>query len=323
MLNEIVLALMQLKGLGRKTIIKHITLSPDMPCNEKSITDILGESRKNYNRLKDFNSDDIKKAIDFSEKIIADCEKLNIKIITYLDSDYPVLLKKSADYPSVLYYKGDISYLDSMNAVAIIGTRKPSEYGERIAHKLGASFAENGFVDVSGLAHGCDTFGHRGCLSVGGKTVAVLAGGLDKIYPSVNTELADEIVEKGGALVSEYPPYSEPFRSAFVERDRIQAALSSGVVVVETPEKGGTFHAVRFAGDNNRLIGCFKHPMKYYNTNEASGNKMLIQNGTAIPLSDDSDLEAFRKMLHKKKTDILDNDNGFKQLTFKDILKKE
>jgi len=291
MQNKTVLALMQIKGISRKTIIRQIPISAGMDCSAESLSALLSGSSSL--RISVPSEEGINAAIKSADKIISECDRLGIRIITYLDHDYPKMLKKSTDYPSIIYVLGDLSWIDNMNAVAIIGTREPSPYGYRVACKLGEAFANRGFADISGLAIGCDTGGHIGCLTAGGRTAAVLAGGLDKVYPASNRRLADEILAKGGALISEYPPYAQPYRAAFVERDRLQAALSDGVFVIETREQGGSHHAVRFAKEYGRPVGCFSHPEKFALIPEAAGNRMLIGNETAIPVADDDDLDRF------------------------------
>ena len=313
--NKIILALMQLKGISRKTIINRMSINTGCICDVETINDLLWKTKNHFSRMQEYSSLEIEQAIEDASRIIENCEKLNIKMLTYLDHEYPEKMKKTTDYPAVIYYKGDISCLSTMNSVAIVGTREPSEYGRRIAFKLGESFAKRGFVDVSGLAIGCDTGGHEGCIAGNGKTIAVLAGGLDKIYPAVNKGLAEEIVKTGGALLSEYPPYSAPFKSAFVDRDRIQAALSDGVMVIETREKGGTWHAVRFAGDYGRPVGCFKHPTKYEGIPQASGNRLMIHDGIAHPLENDTDLDNFCILLKKPNETIEKKKEEYNQLT--------
>lgn len=321
MQNKTVLALMQIKGISRRTIIQHIPVTAGTECSAESISSLLAKS--SAARIPHPTRDMVEEAIRRADKVISDCESLGIRIITYLDPEYPKMLKKSTDYPSILYVLGDLSWIDTMNAVAIIGTREPSPFGYKVAHKLGEAFANRGFADISGLAVGCDTGGHTGCLSAGGRTAAVLAGGLDKVYPASNRRLADEILRKGGALISEYPPYAAPYRAAFVERDRLQAALSDGVFVIETREQGGTHHAVRFAGEYGRVIGCFSHPEKYAFIPEAAGNRMLVENGTAVPVANDSDLDRFCELLkdyHEKACRQEPAPEEYEQLSFDSIL---
>ena len=171
----------------------------------------------------------------------------SIQIVTYLDANYPKRLKNIIDQPTVLYYKGNIECLNKKDTVAIIGTREPTEYGVKIARNLGSSFGKRDYVVVSGLALGCDMYGHEGCLDENGTTVAVMPCGLDTVYPAKNKPLAEKILDKGGCLISEYPIKTRVFKNFFVERDRLQSGLSDGVFVIETGEKGGKLHTVGYA----------------------------------------------------------------------------
>ena len=324
MKNQIVLALIQLRSIGRRTLIRQIPLAADTECSIENIQNILEKARTKHSRIPEPTPEELKDAIENSEKIIGDCGRLHIQIITYLDSVYPKLLKKCADPPAVLYALGDTGWLDSMDSVAIIGTREPSQYGARVAAKIGEAFSERQFADISGLAIGCDTGGHKGCLRGGGKTAAVLAGGLDSIYPASNRGLAAEILEKGGALLSEYPPFTEPVKAAFVERDRLQAALTPGVFVIETREQGGSFHAIKFAKEYGRILGCYRHPDPYASLPEGAGNRRLIAEGSAVPVGSDCELDLFCEMLKKKRLELTEGDKkpapeSFRQMTFEDI----
>lgn len=173
-------------------------------------------------------------------------EKRGHFIVSLQDQNYPKLLRKLHDRPAILFMSGDPERL-SERSVAIIGTREPSTQGEETARRVTQYFAANGWQIVSGLAVGLDTVAHRTALESGGTTVAVLAQGLDKIYPKENAELAEQIVQHGGVLVSEYSYGSQTFPSNFVERDRIQAGLARGVVMVQSDEAGGSWHASRAA----------------------------------------------------------------------------
>ncbi|MCH8275856.1 MAG: DNA-processing protein DprA, partial [Armatimonadetes bacterium] len=153
--------------------------------------------------------------------------------------------------------------------------------------------AEAGFAIVSGLAHGCDTYGHEGCLEGHGVAVGVLAHGLDRVYPAANRDLAERLLESGGCLVSEYPVGVRPMRAAFAERDRIQSGLSDGVLVIETDVKGGTMHTVRFSRDQGRPLACIDHPEKWLGEEKTMGNQKLIKDGWATPIPDGDALARF------------------------------
>lgn len=305
--NQIILALMQLKGISRKTIWNDFVIQPSMDCTTDIIMESISKAKLSNKKVKNYSTVEISEAINKSDKIIENCNKNDIHIITYLDDKYPQRLKNINDPPTILYYKGNIDFLNELNAVAIIGTREPTVHGMKIARRLGQSFGKRNYMVVSGLAIGCDEGGHRGCLDVNGKTVAVMAGGLEKIYPAKNKDLADKILQTGGGLISEYPPYTAIFKNYFVERDRLQSGLSDGIMVVETGEKGGTLHTVQYALNYNRTVACYNHAGKYskYLTNEKTfGNQKLIKENKAIPVSNDEELEEFRNIMESKNKDI-------------------
>jgi DNA processing protein len=159
--------------------------------------------------------------------------------------------------------------------------------------------AERGWCVVSGLAEGCDTEGHEGCLAAGGKTIAALAHGFGRIYPAKNKQLAERILESGGALITEYPPGTPPTRSSFIERDRLQSGLSLGIVVVETDIKGGTMHTVRHARDQGRGIAAISHPPEFVKEAKAQGNQQLIKDLIARPLANRDDLFRFAQEISR------------------------
>ena len=183
---------------------------------------------------------------------LANLEKDNIKVITIMDAEYPEKLRYLDDAPMLLYCKGDISLLNT-DAISIVGTRMPSNYGRYVTEKFAGVLASAGLTVVSGLAYGVDTISHRKALEVNGKTIAVLGGGLNHIYPEANTNLANEIAEKG-LLISEYPPFAKPTKYTFPVRNRIIAGLSLGTLITEASKKSGTIHTKEYALDYGRDV---------------------------------------------------------------------
>ena len=187
--------------------------------------------------------------------------------------------------------------MDALNldrAVAIIGTREPTSFGRRQAREFGRELGAEGIAIVSGLARGCDTEAHVGCVDdASGIGVAVMAHGLDRVYPPENESLAERLIDRRGCLVSEYPPGVPPTRRAFGFRDRIQAALADLIVVIETPAEDGTMLTVGFARKQRRRIACLSHPQSLSNRTRVAGNEQLLAGRGATPLSDPHDaLEA-------------------------------
>ncbi len=164
---------------------------------------------------------------------------------------YPPLLRVIPDPPGTLYVRGALS---PRPYVACVGTREPSPFGVEVTRRLVTALVARGYGIVSGLALGVDTVAHRAALAAGGHTVAVLAHGLDTVYPGVNRDLAEEILAAGGALVSEQPERTSPSPRTFVQRNRIQSGLSLATIVMQTDLAGGSMHTARFALVQDRLL---------------------------------------------------------------------
>jgi DNA processing protein len=215
------------------------------------------------------------------------------EIIAIVQGDplYPVNLKHIRGKLETLYALGNTSLLAEAFAVAVVGTTEPSEASKKACCEITSFLVEKGFVIVSGLASGCDTIAHQSCLDAGGKTIAVLAHGLDICYPRSNISLRDAILEKGGLLLSEYEAGTKPRKNFFVARDRIQSGLSRGIVVIEAEAKGGTMHTAGFAEKQKRLIGCIP--------NQAEGNRMLLAEGKAVPLGTAKERKTFLDLMKK------------------------
>lgn len=181
--------------------------------------------------------------------------------------EYPSRLLANKNFPPLLFCKGDLSALNAEKAVAMIGTRRPTDFGARMGRRLAEVLAQRGYAVVSGLALGCDTAAHEGALAGGGKTVAVLPTPLDApAYPKENAELAQRILEGGGALVSEYLPGTRPSNrqlvANLVARDEWQPALADGLIVCETSIDGGSRHAFGHARKAGKPVAVFDYREK-------------------------------------------------------------
>lgn len=188
-----------------------------------------------------------------AEEELERASKTGVKIITWDDEGYPTLLKEIADPPLVLYIAGEVAVLDTP-AIALVGTRHPSMYGRETARRFAYQLAGAGYTITSGLAEGVDTEAHAGALKAKGRTIAVLGGALDCLYPKSNTTLAREIATQGGAVISEYPFGRQPDRQTFPMRNRIVSGLSKGVLVVEAPMNSGTLITARQGMEQNRSV---------------------------------------------------------------------
>lgn len=211
-------------------------------------------------------------------------QKEGIKILTWQDETYPQRLKEIDQSPPVLYIRGE--YLpDDLFSVAIVGTRRVTPYGRQITEELSAFLAANGMTVISGLARGVDAVAHQSTLKAGGRTIAVLGSGVDKIYPPEHRALAEQMMERG-ALISDYAPGTPPDASNFPPRNRIISGLSLAVVVVEAGETSGALITAEFAAEQGREVfavpGSILAP-------QSKGTNKLIQNG-ALPLLSVTDL---------------------------------
>jgi DNA processing protein len=220
------------------------------------------------------------------EKYFLDLEKESVNAVTIFDHDYPDNLRDLDDAPFVLYIRGTFKKIDS-RAVAIVGTRMMTSYGREVTQKLAGELANYGITIISGLALGVDAESQKTALNAGGRTIAVLASGLDIISPITNKQLALDIISKGrGAIVSEYPLGYGPFPYDFPVRDRLISGLSKAVVVIEGRMKSGTFYTVNAAASQNRPVFAVPGPI----TSPASeGPNYLIQNG-AKPITSARDI---------------------------------
>jgi len=200
-----------------------------------------------------------------------------IQALTADDERYPSRLREAPDGPAVLYVRGSLPP-DSTPLVAVVGTRRPTSYGRQATAELVDGLVSRGVIIVSGLAIGIDTVAHREALERGGTTVAVLASGLDLVYPAENLALAQRIAANG-ALVSEYPPGVKPRPESFLLRNRIMSGLSAGVVVIEAGERSGALRTAHAAVDQNREV--FALPGSIFST-QSRGTNHLIQEGAKL-----------------------------------------
>ena len=200
-----------------------------------------------------------------------------IRALTWNDMDYPALLKEIDDAPPVIYVLGDLTSADEW-AVSVVGTRRPTPYGRQVAEEFAYQLASNGICVISGLARGIDAIAHRAALQAGGRTVAVLACGLDIIYPPEHAKLAAEIIEHG-ALISEYPLGTQPRGDYFPRRNRIMSGISLGVLVVEGDVTSGAIITARWAADQNREV--FAVPGSIFSP-QSRGTNDLIQQGAKL-----------------------------------------
>lgn len=202
-----------------------------------------------------------------------------IKTIRIGDENYPKLLKEIKNPPKVLYYKGEIK--NEENCFAVVGTRRYSSYGKEIALEIAGDLSEAGLTIISGLAPGIDTFAHTATLERNQRTIAVLGTGLDEksIYPKENIKLAEKILERGGTIISEYPPGTPGSKFTFPQRNRIISGMSLGVLVVEAKEKSGALITAKWARKQLRKVFAVPGPIHSLNS---KGCHSLIKHGARL-----------------------------------------
>jgi DNA processing protein len=203
-------------------------------------------------------------------------EKYYIKAFNYHDKDYPARLKEIHDFPPVIYIRGEILDVDEY-CLAVVGTRNPSVYGRQLAEEIVSELAHSKITIISGLAKGIDTIAHQSALNAGGRTIAVMGGGLDSVYPAENANLARSIL-KSGALVSEYAPGTKPRPENFPRRNRIMSGLCLGVLVIEAGETSGSLITAHMAFEQDREV--FAIPGSVLSPASIGTNKLIME-GTA------------------------------------------
>jgi DNA processing protein len=223
------------------------------------------------------NFADIKQKLD-PQTIPAYLEKYGVKAYTWEDEDYPRRLRELDQAPPVIYYLGELLPTDEWS-VAVVGTRRVTQYGQQVADELGAFLGRNGITLVSGLAKGVDAIAHQAAIKAGGRSIAVVAHGLDQIYPPENRVLGEEIIANG-AVISDYGIGTPPDAANFPPRNRIISGLSLAVVVVEAGVESGALITAGFAAEQGREV--FAIPGGIY-APQSKGTNMLIQKG-AHPL---------------------------------------
>ena len=215
-----------------------------------------------------------------------------IRLILDSEKEFPEALRNIPYPPFGIYVRGgpSASLPSSRVTIAVVGTRRASAEGKKIARSFARELADAGCTIASGLAFGIDSAAHEGALDAGGVTVAILAGGLDSVYPHSHRALAERILASGGMLISEYPPGEPPLAYRFIERNRIMSGLSRGVLIVEAPESSGALATARYALEQDREV--FVVPGAITSTH-FKGSHTLIRQGAELVTSPDEILEAY------------------------------
>ena len=219
---------------------------------------------------------------EFHDKAVEELDKVKEiggDVLILDDGSYPFLLREIADPPITLYVRGDWQACFDAPCVGVIGSRRCSTYGENASEMLSRDLAEHGVCIVSGFARGIDTAAHRGAIRAKGKTVAVLGTGIDNVYPKENAKLVDEILQSGGAIVSQFPLGTPPLKENFPYRNRIISGLSYGVLLVEASERSGSLITARLAMEQNREVMAVPGNITSKNS---FGTNYLIKSGAKL-----------------------------------------
>ncbi|MCT0011654.1 DNA-processing protein DprA [Weissella sp. DD23] len=315
--TKLILALMKIKGVGSKTIINALeSFAPDDIKSDFNFVKTL-QIKKVQSMIDSGNLDAVvwRQTLESATDMIQKHRQLDIEIIDFLMPDYPQNLKQveTKKFPAVLYVKGNLLLLNAEKSIAVIGTRDPTDNGLALTEKYIGSLVDDGFVVVSGLALGTDTNAHVSTLENSGKTVAILAAGLDEpVYPAKNRELAEKILTEGGALVSEYPAGTKLMPQYLAARDEWQSGMSDGVLAIETGVKGGTQIAMGHSGRQGRPLAVpdyrrYEGDDYIANTKQAQGTDAAIQANQAFPLYTRGSVKQFITMMieqHQKRVEL-------------------
>lgn len=217
-------------------------------------------------------------------RVLAQIADSGAQVVTVLDDDYPRILREIPGPPPVVYFRGSLPAQDEPT-IAMVGTRRSTSYGREATIRIASDLAAAGVTIVSGLARGIDGFAHQAALEAGGRTIAVMASGVDIIYPPEHRQLANRIVESG-ALISDYPPGTKPDAPNFPARNRIISGLSLATIVVEAPSRSGALITVGFAADQGRDVYAVPGSIL---SNSSEGTNNLLRQG-ATPLTCAADL---------------------------------
>lgn len=274
------LQLVSLDGVGRiaiKNLIDHFgDIESIFKVPPEEISKVTGLNRKkavSILQVQDQSDSAVSKELE-------EIESRGYRLYCYGDREYPKLLSEIPDPPAIFYSRGEIRAVD-FNAVAIVGTRKASQYGRNIAKLIAKKLAVNNITVVSGCAVGIDTWAHRGAIEGGGRTIAVLGSGLDEEYPKENTGLMEKI-SGNGAVISEFPLGTKPLPYNFPRRNRVISGLSLGVVVVEAPSKSGALITAYQAIDQGRAV--YSIPGSIFSAKSRGCNDLIKQG--AIPVTE-------------------------------------
>jgi DNA processing protein len=293
---EALVALNMVADIGSirlKKLLEHFNRPQDiLKAPEQELTAVSGIAEKIAAQIRSLKKEDLDREFSLSRK-------LGLKIITCEDKDYPQNLKNIPDPPIVLYVRGELKVEDNFS-IAIVGSRRASYYGLSCARQFARDLACLGFTIVSGMARGIDTYAHRGALSQGGRTIAVIGSGFNYLYPPENKELAQEI-SGNGAVISEFAVNTKPLPQNFPRRNRLISGLSLGTLVAEAAVNSGALITADFALEQGREV--FALPGKVDSTTSFGTNGLIKQGAKLVSCVEDI-LEEFASTVAKRENPV-------------------
>jgi DNA processing protein len=247
------LQLAAIPGIGsnrlRNLILHFKSTTEVLSATARDLVQVEGIDKKLATTIAHFNGGKV-----FVDEQLSRLNKINGRIITIWDDEYPSLLKKIYDPPVFLFIRGELRKEDNLS-IAVVGTRHPTVYGKIITEQFAKEFSEKGITTVSGLARGIDTIAHTASLKAEGRTISIIGSAIDHIYPTENKKLAEHI-EENGAVISEFFMGTKPDPGNFPRRNRIISGVSLGTVIIESAEDGGAMITGAIAIDQNRELFC-------------------------------------------------------------------
>ncbi len=296
------IALSKIPGVGAilaKQLIAHCgSAEAVFTTRQKDLQKILGIGPKTIAALGNA------KALHTAEQEVKFAEKQNIKVFSYLDKEYPNRLKNCEDGPIILFQKGEVN-LNAKRIIAVVGTRNATTMGLNFCEKFVADLAQLNVIVISGLAYGIDACAHKEALKNNVPTAAVLAHGLDRIYPSLHKQMANQMLDQGGGWLTEHCSGTNPDRENFPKRNRIVAGISDAIVVVEAAKKGGALITAEIANGYNRDV--FAVPGRLEDVYSEGCNKLIKAHKAALitGIEDLSYLLGWEKNEHVKQEQTL------------------
>jgi DNA processing protein len=287
-ITRALLALLELRGVGVGAL-RRLSLNLKLDGPKLKWSDSFVSPDVGIRQASESESDLARRE---ASELVKECAALRVNVLSFADPEYPAILREIADFPPIIYVKGNVEALNSCACVAVVGTRNSSPVGEEWARKIAKTLAQQSVTVISGLALGIDTCAHEGALEGGGITVAILAHGLDIVAPARNRGLAARILENNGALVSEHRPGTPPRPPEFVRRNRIQSGMSLASIVVESAAEGGAIHQANFTRQQGRMLYVALPPQSLQDVHgfNDEGSRYLIEHKNARTLSSQDEL---------------------------------